>query len=150
MLSSFDIKYDFSEEMNATVVEDSTLTNNNQKVKLYIPTIMSGIQKGDPTLSVLSTLGRSVFCNANRKPALTSQVLKEQNYLESSINHDSNVTDIDSVIRSLTYNEKYVNYRILKNSTVRAEFLNGKVSKLSFSTTNNTKTNVTVVEVPKE
>lgn len=149
MISSFDLKYDFSEEMNAIVVENSELNSNYQRVKLFIPTIMNGIQKGDPTISILSTLGKSVFCNADKKPILTNPVLREQNYLESSINSTSNVNDLDSTIRSLTNEEKQISYNIPKNATVRAQFLNGKVSKLSFNTTKETNATVTVIENKK-
>ena len=39
MKSSFDFKYDFSEEMNGYVLENSNLSKDNQKVKLYIPSV---------------------------------------------------------------------------------------------------------------
>ena len=146
MMSSFDLKYDFSEEMNGYVLQDSSLTSTNQTVKLYIPTVMNGIQKGDPTLSILRTNGKGIFCNSSKMPVLTSPVLKEKNYLESSINTSSNINDLDSTIRSLTKDQKYVSYTIKKGSTVRAEFLNSKISKLSFKTTKDTKTNIKVEE----
>jgi hypothetical protein len=147
--SSFDFKYDFSEEMNGYVLENANLDKDNQKVKLYIPSVMNGIKKGDPTLSILKTNGKGVFCNSGRLPTLTSSTLKEKNYLESSLNVSSNISDLDVTVRSLTGNMKYINYNIKKGSIVRTQFLNSKVSKLSFKTTKETKTNITVHEKEK-
>lgn len=146
MISSLDIKYDLSEEMNASVIEDTRLTSSSQSVKLYIPNVMSGIKKGDPTISILNTNGSSVFCNGSKKPALTGQILREKNYLESTINMETNVNDLDTVVQSLSYHEKYVSYNIDKNSIVRSQFLNNKVSKLSFTVTKDTNASVIVEE----
>ena len=149
MLSSFDLNYNFDEEVHGYVLESTTLTASDQNVKLYIPTVMNGIKKGDPSISILRTLGKGVFCNAGRKPATSSPVLKEKNYLTSTINVSANINDLDSTIRSLTKNEKYVTYNIEKGSIVRSQFLNGKVSKLSFKTTKDRKTHVVIKENKK-
>lgn len=146
-MSSFDLKYDFSEEMNGYVLEDSRLNNSNKGVKLYIPTVMNGIQKGEPTLSVLKTSGKGVFCNSGRLPITTSQVLREQNYLESDMNTSSIVNDLESTVRSLTKDKSSLSYTIKKDSIVRTQFLNNKVSKLSFKTTKESNTEINVEDI---
>ena len=153
MLSSFDLSFDLSEELNATVLKKTEITDSDSSLKLYIPTIMANIKKGTPDVSILTTNGKGVFKNANKKPALTSNKLYEKNYMEASINKDSNSGDIDSAVNMVTsyikssidssvhnISTKNVKYTINKGSTVRACFLNGKTSKLSYSLTNESST----------
>ena len=83
MITQFNLDIDFSKEVKAVTVEDSNVVSAGGKIKVYIPTLMSGITQGDPCVSNVSTSGASVFKNMRgNKPVLTSNtVIKAKNYL---------------------------------------------------------------------
>ena len=140
MISKFEFDLDLTKEMNATVLEDTDLTGDNTtELKLYIPLIMANITKGEPKSTSLVTKGNNIFKSV-KKPKITKAILKERNYLETDMNSLDNVGDMSSTVEMLSSSTKKVNYKINKNSTVRAKFLNGKISKLSYSTTSESST----------
>jgi len=157
LISTFELNYDLTEEMNATVLKDKVLSGASDTVPLYIKTIMANIQKGDPMTSVLSTAGNSIFKNANRKPALTSNVLKEQNFLTGCVYKDTNAEDLSKTTKEITtylqshisplvhsITPKQINYTLKKGSTVRASLLNGKLTKISYALTSTANINKTI------
>lgn len=155
MLSKFELDVDMTKEYNARVLKDTTLTGTkNATVKLYIPNLMSNIKKGNtPTTSIVKTKGSGVFKNANRKPVLTGLTLREQNFMTANINLDTTSEDIDSTVELITtyikssidsdvqnISSKNIKYILKKGSKVRTCCLNGKVSKLSYTLTNESET----------
>jgi hypothetical protein len=154
MISKFDLNYDLTDEMNGTILETKALgSSGSNSVPIYIKTVMANITKGNPTDSVLSTAGSSVFKNANRKPALTKNVLTEQNYVTGTIYKDTNAGDVDKTTELITsYMKDHIDkryhsittqnilYEVSKGTTARVSYLNGKISKLCFSLTSNSGT----------
>jgi hypothetical protein len=150
LISTFELNYELSEEMNAEVLKQTTISGDSSvSLPVYINTVMANITKGTPEQKILKTVGSGVFKNGNRTPALTSQVLKEQNYITASIYKDSNADDVSKTTEAITsylkshidsdvqtISSKSIKYVINKGSDVRVEFLNGKLSKLAFSITN--------------
>lgn len=149
MLSSFELNFDLNEEVNATNYEKTSL-DEESNIKVYIPTLMANIPHGDkPQISNLSTDGKDVFKNGSKKPALTGYILKELNYMEAKYNTEIASTDISSATAELTeyiknnidpsvhsINTKKYSYTIPEKSHLRVQFLNGKLSKLSYYITN--------------
>ena len=123
MLSKFNLNFDLSKTFNATILSNSVVSSRDTSVKLYIHTIMPNINKSEPSISLLRTNGYSVFKNGNKKPALTSNLLHEQNYLQSDILNDADTIDSNYSIE------------VKSGAQARAEFLNGKLRKLSYSLT---------------
>ena len=132
MISKIELEKDyFSGDVIAFTIENVNVTNLNQKVKLYIPTLMSGIKKGAPMKSTLNSKGKSVFANAKKcRPYIHRTVMKDQNYLEGRLE----LSDDLGVVVTNVYNDKgeITNKYIKAGTKVRCYFLNGKVSKLYF------------------
>ncbi len=151
MLSSFELNFDLSEEMNAITYENTELKKDTP-IKIYIPTLMSGIPRGSkPEQYNLQTDGKGVFKNKTKKPVLTTNILKEQNYMKAKYNTETTSNDLDTVTNVLTdYLETHIDpdvhsisqkgfkYTIKKGSPIRVQFLNGKISKLSYYITSMT------------
>ena len=148
MISSIEFDQDFSKEVNGIILESFDAANTD-KVKLYLPNIMPNIQKGKPMISNLTTKGKDAFINKSIKPKLTSSVLRQKNYITAKISANTVAVDLTKSINQVTSGTKKVAYIINANTTVRAKFLNAKLSKLSFSISNNTSRDVRVVTVKK-
>ena len=134
MISTYDITYDFSEEVNATIMEDTYISKNKNKLRVYIPTLMTGINKAEPHTSIVPTAGKSIFCNApENKPVFKSNILTEKNYIEADMQSNSNFQDIDKITKLLS--NKDLLYKIKKGSNVRVNFLNCKIDKAAYKFT---------------
>ena len=135
MMTQFNLDIDFSKEVKAITIEKSDVVSAGGKIKVYIPTIMSGITQGDPCISNVNTNGSSVFKNMRgNKPALTSNtVIKAKNYLEAKLKNNSDTKSITKVVKSSVPGGKDLKF-IPKGSTVRCNFLNQKLSELYFNT----------------
>jgi hypothetical protein len=147
MISKFELNFDLSDEMQCDVLSTLSLTSTT-KVPVYINKIMPNIPSGKPTIINLPTNGLGVFKNIERRPSITSPVLKEANYLNAGINMDTNSSDLESLTKNVTsYLSKAINplvhsistksfdMTIQKGSTARVKFLNNKLSKLAFTVT---------------
>ena len=133
MLSSLTAEYDFTKETLSEIVEKTYEITPNSIVKVYIPTLMPNIQKGDPEISALETNGYGVFKNdGSCRPALTSQILKEQNYLEAKMQNNSNIELIKEI------DPEEIPF-IPKDAVIRTTFLNGKMKDLFYNTNTNYK-----------
>ena len=110
---------------------------------------MANIKKGEPKTSILPTKGLNVF-KCEKKPKITGIILKERNYMETDMSTTDNVNDMASTVSMLSSSTKKVNYSIKKDSTVRAKFLNSKISKLSYSTTAESSTSKTIESLEDE
>lgn len=121
MKSTFKLPYDISGVKSAFNIEDADIFSTSH-LKVYIPSLMCDITKGEPTTFITTTYNKPRFLNQGNTPPLTNPVLKEQNYM---------TTDL---VRGLTINENTTrlsqNTNIKEGSHIRTEFINGKLDKL--------------------
>lgn len=150
--------FNINGQMNAVTLNTVDVLQEHTKIKVFIPKVMMNIERGEPKISKLQTKGLSVFKNVN-KPVLTSQLLKEKNYLETDYNAVSNIKDIESTSDILVdnindtlaefaflnglhnvSNDKTLSYKINSGTDIRVEFLNGKINKLAYTLKESTDT----------
>lgn len=115
MISNIDYNCIIGDDANGYIAEDAIITDENQFVKLYIPSLMPDISHESPKKTVVKTDGRNVFANAKTcKPAVSTNTLKEQNYLSGRpyISEDP--------------------IELKKGEWVRCSFIDTKISKLYF------------------
>ena len=144
MISSIELNYDLSEEVNL-VNFDQVVVTPTVELFVHIPSIMPNIQDGSKSTSPCITNGSGVFKNANNKPSTTGNTLQEQNFMTAKYSSDTTsdtintvttaITDylkesIDSEVQSIS--QKQFKYTINANSKLRGKFLNGKISKLNY------------------
>lgn len=130
MNTKFNLLQDLSIETSAVIVEDSDISYPGETVKVYIPSLMVNIKKGEPCTSIASSQGYMIFKNDKQcRPRNTSNVLKQQNYLDAVLLNNSNINVIK---KEKETGEKYIPY----GTVIRTEFSNGKLSKLCFNTDN--------------
>ena len=159
MFSPMKLDIDLTQEVNGTLLEKADL-NKTSKVKIHIPVLMQLIGDSKVEKKIVQTNGLSVFKNIEGRPNISSRIIYEQNYLETNTSGSENASSIESAVNLVTENiNKWVpktitvqgetvkvasqgsvslKYNQSKGSTVRCKFLNGKISKLSFSTTAST------------
>lgn len=134
MISTFEIPYNFYDEVNAVIMEDTYISKNKNEIRVFIPTLMTGLDKSEPTKSIVPTSGKSIFSNAKENiPVSRSSILTEKNYIEATMQSSSNFKDIDMITKLLS--DKDLLYKINKGSNVRLNFLNGKIDKAAYKFT---------------
>ena len=83
MLSKMQPNIDLESEQIGYTVEDAAEPSTGEKLKMYIPYLMSEIQKSNPKSSPVVTNGSSVFCNDSSCKPLCQDQITERNYLEA-------------------------------------------------------------------
>lgn len=155
MMSVIGSNYNLSDEVNI-INFDQTVVDQNTELAVYIPSFMPNIKGDSKSTSPCQTNGSGVFKNANSKPSTTSNTLQEQNYMTAKYTTDGTNGVMNTITSSLTSylkdsidNEvqsiavKSFKYTINAKSKLRGKFLNGKITKLSYSPT-------TVSDINKE
>lgn len=127
MRSRFDLPFTFPDEFNMIIYEDVDLTKTTD-IKVKVPCILTS--DTDPVISNLRT---AIFINSD-KPSITSNTIREQNYMTATINNNSIVKDL----KNISNNDDY-SYILKKGDIVRGRFLNNKFNKLSYTITGITK-----------
>lgn len=107
---------DLTKTYPGVILEDKTVTFNDDTVPLYIPIIMCDIGKSAPQISRITTFGNTIFSNADECKPRSNSMIKQQNYL---LGHKEDM-DIDS------------KYSLKSGSKVQVSFTQGKISSISF------------------
>ncbi len=133
MVTSFELPFDLTEETIATILLRKNNPKSGEQLKVYIPRIMRGIEKGKPTKRICSH-GHITLANSGGAPAL-SGALMEQNYLIGLYQNNSTSRSIVEVV----YNEDddMEKAYIPAEKDVRCCFANGKLKQLRLNTNNN-------------
>lgn len=144
MISSIELNYDLSEEVNLVNFEQ-VVVQPNVEVFVHIPSLMPNIKGGSKSTSPCNSAGSGVFKNANNKPSTTSNTLQEQNFMTAKYSSDTTSDTINTVTTAVTsylkesidsevqsISQKQFKYTINANSKLRGKFLNGKISKLNY------------------
>ena len=122
MISKLRLDFNFLNKHSGEILQDTDVTDVNDGVKLYIPYLMSNIEKGTPKVYQASTLSKLVFVNdPSNKPGVNSS-LKRQNFLTVSIENNSSVDYISS------------DNTLKKGTKVQCSFTHGLLSKPVFNT----------------
>ena len=125
MKTNYQEKYEFDKDFNCEILDTIDFMRLKTNVRVYIPIYMSNIKKGNPSESVLTTKGNSIFVS-EVKPTTTSITLKTQNYLTVNNLNDGQII---SYANSLP-NKEYKKYVVARGTSVKGRFLNNKLSQL--------------------
>ena len=107
---------DLTKTYPGVILEDRTVTFNDDTVALYIPIIMCDISKSTPQISRVTTFGNSVFSNSEECKPRANSMVKQQNYI---VGHKEDM-NVDS------------NFNLKAGNKVQVSFTQGKISSISF------------------
>lgn len=111
-----------SDEMIGYVVEESKPIISGDKLKLYVPGIMSNVTKSKAATTIQSTYGTTLFKNNLSCMPKVSPTVTTANYITAVMENNSSSEHIQS------------NGVIPYNTKVNVEFYKGKLLKPQFNT----------------
>lgn len=135
MLTNFENLFDLEEETKAVILSKKNNPKSGDQLKVYIPRIMRGIEKGKPKIKISPTQYRGAFANDSSCKPKISETLREQNYLLGLYQNNSASKSIVKVV----YNEDddIEKTYIPDEKEVRCMFVNGKLKQLRLNTNDN-------------
>lgn len=135
MLTNFENLFDLEEETKAIILSKKNNPKSGDQLKVYIPRIMRGIEKGKPKIKISPIQYRGAFANASECKPKISTTLREQNYLLGLYQNNSASKSVVKVV----YNEEedIEKTYIPDDKEVRCLFVNGKLKQLRLNTNNN-------------
>lgn len=135
MLTNFENLFDLEEETKAIILAKKNNPKSGDQLKVYIPRIMRGIEKGKPKITISPIQYRGAFANASDCRPKISTTLREQNYLLGLYQNNSTSKSVVKVV----YNEEedIEKTYIPDDREVRCAFVNGKLKQLRLNTNNN-------------
>lgn len=125
MITKITTNLDLKKEFVALIVEepDKKITSG-EYLKLYVPSVMSGIKQAEAKESIVTSKGSDVFLNAPACKPKAKKLLKEKNYMEGKLSNNASIEPL------------YQNSDTLQTKKVQAKFVNGRLSDLQFNTNN--------------
>lgn len=135
MISNLEIVFDLEENTKAVILKKTSNPKSGDKLKVYIPRLMRGIDKGKPKIKISPVQYRGAFANASECRPIISNTLREQNYMTGLWENNSGSKSVVKVV----YNEEQDMSKayIPEESEVRCAFINGKLSQLRLNTNDN-------------
>lgn len=125
MVTKINIPIDLKKESVGIITEDiADVIVSGDYVKLFIPTIMSGIIKGTPKTEKVYSKGNEVFINDKKCRPKAKKFLTQQNYIETRLANNSDSSCL------------YEGDIIPKGTKVQTVFVNGKLKSPLFNTNN--------------
>lgn len=149
MLSTLEVEYSFDKPINGTVMEKKDLLDKEDTtpVKVYLPTLMTSVSKGNGPTDTNIPLNTSIFKSTKNGPS-TSGVVTSVNYVSAKMSGGKPSYDVEQTSqKSIRYafgkkKVPEVGYTIQKNITVECTFLGGLSNKLQYTITANDRTKV--------
>ena len=123
MISKLSLDLDLSDKHMGELLKDINSSDIDKNgIPLYIPFLMSNIEKGAPRVYQANTLSKLVFVNdVNNKPGVNAS-LKQQNYLLVPKENNSSTEYITS------------NNKLERGTKVQCSFTHSLLSKPVFNT----------------
>lgn len=135
MLSTLELDYTLEEETKAIILKKKNNPKTGDELKVYIPRVMRGIEKGKPTITISPVQYRGAFANAPECRPQVSNLFREQNYL---IGLYQNNSASKSVVKVVYDDENDINKTYVpEEEEVRCNFINGKLNQLRLNTNDN-------------
>lgn len=137
MLSKLDIPYELEEDTICTVLEKKSNPKIGDQMKVHIPRVMQNIPQTIPPKVMISPYQyNGCFVNSMQcQPKRSSNLFKEQNYLEGEFSNNSTTNPILDVERK--EDKELVKTYVEKNKKIRCNFKNGKLNQLKVNTDDN-------------
>jgi hypothetical protein len=134
MITKLDSSVKFEDDMIGVVVEKSPVIKPGESLKVRIPVYMPNIPEGKPSVFSKAINPMSTFVNdSSCRPALSSHIIKEQNYLTAKLYTGEDITEIVTEEKSKKQGAEPKKY-IKQGEKVSVSFSNGKMSKIYFET----------------
>lgn len=135
MITSLTTSFNYEESMVGIVMGETPVDGPVESLKVRIPVYMPNIPEGDPKVHSMAINPMSIYKNdVSCRPALTSNIIKEQNYMTAKIYPSEDIEEIMSVEEAK--NEDEEDYKYIKDGErLSIAFSNGKMSKIYFETT---------------
>jgi hypothetical protein len=132
MMGSLNLSFDTTQRMMGILTEryDEPFPKPGDKLRLYIPILMSKIKRSSPNIYVVASACNSIFCNAsNCKPNVKSTI-KGQNYITVAFARNSTWEGIYRIRKERGRIIKYIE----RGEKFNCESKSGKLKKLLFDT----------------
>ena len=135
MISTLEQTFDLEEDTKAIILRKRINPKSGDQLKVYIPRVMRGIERGEPKVKISPVQYRGAFANAPECKPQISPLLREQNYLIGLYQNNSGSKSVVKVV----YNEDedIAKTYIPEEKEVRCTFVNGKLKQLRLNTNNN-------------
>lgn len=128
MLSTLDLVFDINYDTKAINLEELINPKSGNEVKIYIPTLMQFIEKGEPEES---PAGLDVNCFVCEEVPAINEEVEKRNYFIGILQNNSTSVDI---INKTEEEGKILRTFIEKDAELRCMFKNGKLSQLMVNT----------------
>lgn len=125
MRTNYDEMFEFDKRFNSILLDDVDFMRLRTNIRVYIPTLMSGIKKGKPKEELMSSNLKSVFVS-EVKPKMSSGNLKCQNYMTVKNLNKSHITNR---MQSF-YDPRYKKIVAKAGTKLLTYFKNNKLSQL--------------------
>lgn len=125
MKTIYDEMFEFDNNTNCIILDDVDFIRRRSNIRVYLPTYMTNIQKGNPTKTILQTKGKMVFVS-EVKPSTTSNTLTSQNYMTVNNLNDSHIKNYVNSLGDPRYRKFVVN----KGTKLKGYFKNNKLNQL--------------------
>lgn len=135
MISRLTIDVDLTKEVNGLILEESNLSVVKTP-KIYIPSYMTYLNvtaESEPQITISTALNKNIYKNDVNPPKVTSNILREQNYITGCIYGTSEVKDMQTTVdianniiadvTKTTVRKRTVSYIVPKGTSVRCKFL---------------------------
>jgi hypothetical protein len=116
MITKLTPNMDLTKTYPGVILEDKTITYNDDTVAVYIPIIMCDISKGKPSTNKTVINTTNIFKNSKECSPKCSSIVNERNYL---IGHKED---------TLNGSE----FNVSANDKIQISFTQGKLSAISF------------------
>lgn len=135
MLSTLEMTFDLEADTKAIILKKKNNPKSGEELKVYVPRVMRGIDKGEPKIKISPIQYRGAFANSSECKPKISSMLREQNYLVGIYQNNANAKPVLKVV----YNEDddIEKTYIPEEEEVRCQFLNGKLGQLRLNTDDN-------------
>ena len=135
MITKLDSSIKFEDDMIGIVAEQTPEIKPGESLKVRIPVYMPNIPDGLPSIFSKAINPMSIYVNdPSCRPALSSNIIKEQNFLTAKMYTGEDITEILTVEEPKKKGAEPKKY-IKKGERVSVSFSNGKMSKIYFETT---------------
>lgn len=135
MVTSLTSSFNYEDSMIGIVMGDTPVINQGESLRVRIPVYMPNIPTGKPEKYSRAINAMGIYKNdPSCRPALSSHILKEQNFLTAKMYPGEDIENI--VYTQQPKSEKFEPLRYIKDGErVSVSFSNGKMRKIYFETT---------------